>query len=504
MRLLPCLTLALLLGLFIIPNITNAQTPPKREFRGVWIATVQNIDWPSKRGLASGAQQQELVQILNEHEKSGINAIMLQIRPSADALYANSKEPWSLFLAGKPGLAPQPFYDPLKFAIDEAHKRAMELHAWFNPYRATNDLADSNVSANHITRTHPEWFFTYGSKKYFNPGLPEVRKYIISIIMDVVHRYDIDGVHFDDYFYPYPGKDKLPDTTTYAQYGTSFNDINDWRRHNVDTLIHVLSDSIHAAKKHVKFGISPFGIWRNLKDDPNGSVSNGLSGYSALYADARRWTQAGWVDYVNPQIYFPFYYPAAPYEKLLEWWSNNAFNKHVYIGQAVYRAMENREGWRDKQQLPNQVRALRKNARVQGSVYFSSKSVTDNLAGFQDSLRANFYKYPALLPQMIWLGESVPMAPSGLKAVYSNSKAQLTWQYSKRPANVYGYVIYRFKAGEKVDIYKPQNVIKISFDKTLRSYTDTTASNGCKYVITALDRLKNEGYSSKPAVLKIR
>jgi uncharacterized lipoprotein YddW (UPF0748 family) len=375
----------------------------------------------------------------------------------------------------------------------------MELHAWFNPYRATNDLVDSNISANHITRTHPEWFFTYGGKKYFNPGLPDVRQYIISIIMHVVRRYDIDGVHFDDYFYPYPGKEKLPDTTTYIQYGTGFNDINDWRRHNVDTLIHVLSDSIHAAKKHVKFGISPFGIWRNLKDDPNGSVSNGLSGYSSLFADARRWTQAGWVDYVNPQIYFPFYYPAAPYEKLLEWWSNNAFNKHVYIGQAVYRSMEDREGWRDKQQLPNQVRALRKNPRVQGSVYFSSKSLTNNLAGFQDSLRSHFYKYPALHPQMTWLGESVPKAPAYLKAAYRNKQVQLTWRYSKRPNNVYGYVIYRFNKGEKVDINKPQNIIKISFNKTLQSHIDTTVLTGCKYVITAIDRFKNEGYPSKAA-----
>ena len=411
----------------ITAPLVKAQTNPKREFRGVWVATVQNIDWPSKRGLGSDVQKQELINILNEHQKSDINAIMLQIRPSADALYAKSREPWSMFLAGKQGFAPQPFYDPLKFAIEEAHKHAMELHAWFNPYRATNDLIDSNISATHITRTHPEWFFTYGGKKYFNPGLPEVRSYIIGVIMDVVRNYDIDGVHFDDYFYPYPGKDKLPDTTTYAQYGKGFDDIDNWRRHNVDTLIHVLSDSIHAAKKYVKFGISPFGIWRNLKDDPNGSQSTGFSGYSKLFADARNWTRSGWIDYVNPQIYFPFYYAAAPYEKLLDWWSKNTFNKHLYIGQGVYRAMENREGWRDKRQLSNQMRELRKNARVQGSVFFSSKSLTDNLAGFQDSLRMEFYQYPALPPQMIWLGESVPQAPARLNVLSKNTKAPLTW-----------------------------------------------------------------------------
>ncbi len=492
---------------FLTVQATHAQIAPKREFRGVWVATVQNIDWPSKRGLASDMQQQELLNILNEHQKSGINAIMLQIRPSADALYAKSREPWSMFLSGKQGLVPQPFYDPLKFAIDEAHKRAMELHAWFNPYRATNDLIDSNISANHITRTHPEWFFTYGGKKYFNPGLSEVRNYIISVIMDVVHHYDIDGVHFDDYFYPYPGKEKLPDTATYAQYGKGFDDINNWRRHNVDTLIRTLSDSIHSAKKYVKFGISPFGIWRNLKDDPNGSQSNGLSGYSALFADARNWTRSGWVDYINPQLYFPFYYPAAPYEKLLDWWSKNIFNKHLYIGQGVYRAMENREGWRDKKQLPNQVRELRKNPRVEGSIFFSSKSLTDNLAGFQDSLRTEFYQYPALQPQMIWLGESAPMPP-GLHASYLNHQVKLTWYYNKVhwPKGVYGYVIYRFNKGQKPDLNYPQNIIKISFDKTLRSYSDVTATAGAsyKYVITAIDRLKNEGWRSNIVAVNIK
>jgi uncharacterized lipoprotein YddW (UPF0748 family) len=499
----------LLLQIGIIMQLsTYAQTAPKREFRGVWVATVQNIDWPTKRGLTSDMQQQEFVNILNEHQKSGINAVVLQIRPSADALYAKSREQWSIFLSGKQGLAPHPFYDPLKFAIDQAHKRAMELHAWFNPYRATNDLVDSSTSATHITRTHPEWFFTYGGKKYFNPGLPEVRNYIISVVMDVVRNYDIDGVHFDDYFYPYPGKEKLPDTLTYARYGKEFDDIENWRRHNVDTLIHTLSDSIHAAKRYVKFGISPFGIWRNFKDDPNGSQSNGLSGYSALFADARKWTKEGWIDYVNPQLYFPFYYPAAPFEKLLDWWSKNTFNKHLYIGQGVYRAMENREGWRDKKQLSNQIRELRKNFRVQGSIFFSSKSLTDNLAGFQDSLRASFYQYPALQPQMIWLGESTPMAPTSLHTSYLNHQVQLTWSYNKahRPSNVYGYVIYRFNKSQIPNLNNPQNILKISFDKTLRSYSDATATTGInyKYVITAIDRLKNEGRPSKIAIVNTK
>ncbi|WP_460880133.1 glycoside hydrolase family 10 protein [Pontibacter rugosus] len=407
--------------LLIFTTVLHAQERntinPKREFRGVWIATVENIDWPSRPvgRVNSDEQKQEFIQILDEHQRTGINAVMLQVRPSTDAFYAKSSELWSRFLTGKQGLAPDPFYDPLEFAIEEAHKRGMELHAWFNPYRASNNLIDSLISQDHITRTRPEWFFTYGGKQYFNPGLPEVREYITGVIMGVVRNYDIDGVHFDDYFYPYPGKESLPDSITYAKYGSAFDSIDDWRRNNVDVLIQTLSDSIHAEKRYVKFGISPFGIWRNKVQDPAGSESNGLSGYSALYADARKWVQEGWIDYVNPQVYFPFNYKPAPYEKLVDWWSANAFGRHVYVGQGVYRAMEDREGWRERQQLPNQMRYLRENPKVQGSVFFSSKSLTNNLAGFRDSLQHAFYRYPTLQPQMRWLDNVPPTSPVALR-----------------------------------------------------------------------------------------
>lgn len=487
---------------------------PKREFRGVWIATVQNIDWPTKPavGVNPAAQKDEFVRILDEHQRTGINAVMLQVRPSTDALYAKSREQWSMFLTGKQGLAPDPFYDPLEFAIEEAHKRGMELHAWFNPYRATNNLIDSLTSASHITRTKPDWFFTYGGKKYFNPGLPEVREYIVEVIMDVVRDYDIDGVHFDDYFYPYPGKDKLPDSTTYQLYGGDFAEIDDWRRNNVDVLIQTLSERIHAEKSYVKFGISPFGIWRNKAQDPDGSESNGLSGYSALYADARKWVKEGWVDYINPQVYFPFYYPAAPYEKLVDWWTANAFGKHVYIGQAAYRAMEDRDGWRDRQQLPNQMRYLRENPSVQGSVFFSSRSLTNNLAGFRDSLQHDFYRYPALQPQMKWLGDVAPASPSELKErkfliFRSNKKAKLKWEHpveSQGGDAVYGYVIYRFDEHEQIDLQNPSKIIKISFDQSLTSFDDESISRGktYQYVVTSIDRLKNESAHSN--VFKVR
>lgn len=498
-----------LLFITLLSFVAKSQTPdPKREFRGVWVATVQNIDWPSKRGLNSDKQKKELTGIFDEHQKSGMNAIMFQIRPSADALYAKGTEEWSTFLSGKQGVAPAPLYDPLEFAIQEAHQRGMELHAWFNPYRATNNLVDADISARHITRTKPEWFFTYANKKYFNPGIPEVRKYIVSIIMNVVRNYDIDGVHFDDYFYPYPDKPALPDSLTFAAYGSnSFKSIEDWRRNNVDMLIKELNDSIHAEKKYVKFGISPFGIWRNKKEDPLGSETNGLSGYAGLYADARKWLSEGWIDYINPQVYFPFKYPAAAYEKLVDWWSNNAFGKHVYIGQGVYRATEQREGWKEKNQLPEQVRYLRKNPRVQGSVYFSSKSLTNNLAGFQDSLRQDLYRSKALVPTMIWLDAIPPQSPLNLQVKRSKGKNELTWNQPlpvRDNEAAYGYVVYRFDKGENIDINNPEKIRNISFDSSKLSFQDQETKKRSKYVyvVTTLDRLKNESLPSNSIQVK--
>lgn len=507
------LLLALLLSAGSLFAQNNNQ-PPKREFRGVWIATVQNIDWPSKPkpGVDSEQQMQELVAIFDAHQKTGINAIMLQVRPSADAFYARGREQWSMFLTGKQGTLPEPFYDPLEFAIAEAHKRGMELHAWINPYRASTSLVDSLVSSEHISRIQPDWFFTYDNKKYFNPGLPEVRHYLVDVIMDVVRNYDVDGIHFDDYFYPYPGKDALPDSITFQLHDNSFANIEDWRRNNVDQLIKDLSQAIKKEKPHVKFGISPFGIWRNKSQDPLGSESNGLSGYSALYADARKWVNEGWIDYINPQLYFPFGYTPAPFDKLLDWWAANANGKHVYIGQGAYRATEDREGWRDRQQLPNQVRYLRQNPRVQGSVYFSSRSLTNNLAGFRDTLQHDLYRYPALLPVMPWLGLAKPKHPEALRQdrflgfLPRLRKTILKWDYPEQEEGVYGFVVYRFAEDEPINLEHARHIRKIQFNDYELSYHDETAERGqtYKYVVTSIDRLKNESAPSNVLLQKGR
>jgi uncharacterized lipoprotein YddW (UPF0748 family) len=482
----------------------QGNTSPKREFRGVWVATVKNIDWPSKPGLNSDIQKEELIKIFDEHEKNGMNAVMFQVRPSADAFYAKSEELWSAFIAGEQGKGPTPFYDPLQFAIEEAHKRGMELHAWFNPYRATNDDNEKLVSPNHITHQKPEWFFTYAKKKFFNPGLPEVRSYINKIIMNVVRNYDIDGVHFDDYFYPYPGKDIMPDSLTYVQFPNGINNIQDWRRNNVDLLIKSVADSIKAAKTYVKFGISPFGIWRNQKEDPRGSATNGMAGYSALYADVLKWTEKGWIDYVNPQIYFPFGYAPAAYEILTDWWAKNAYGKHVYVGHGNYRLVEQKNGWDDKTQMPRQIRYLRNKPEINGSVYFSSKSVTNNLGGFQDSLRADLNKYPALVPAMEWLDNTPPLPPLKLK----HKKNELSWikPYTVRDGeSAYGYVVYRTEENSSLDISNPQNIVKVIFGSEKTNFVDKDAVKGVKYkyTVTAIDRLKNESSRSNIVKLKI-
>lgn len=490
---------------FCVAQLQN-DFPIKREFRGVWVATVTNIDWPSRPGLSVDQQKQELIGILEQHKQSGINAIMLQIRPTADAFYAKSRELWSHWLVGKQGVAPAAGFDPLEFAIKEAHFRGMELHAWFNPYRATMS-ARAITSPDHITQKRPELFYTYGGQKLFDPGLPEVREYIVQVILDVVKGYDIDGVHFDDYFYPYRiAGQQITDRATFEKYGNAFKNIDDWRRNNVDLLIKMVNDSVHHYKKYVKFGVSPFGIWKNFREDTLGSKTSGLSNYHELYADSRKWVKEGWVDYINPQIYFTFSRTVAPFGVLLDWWGNNTFGRHLYIGQAAYLVRnpgtKGDPAWTRFNEIPNQIRAIRKNGRAQGSVFFSSKSLNTVARSLTDSLRSDFYKYPALPPLMPWLDDVAPNEPLNFSAEALADGVHLKWskpQKAKDGETASGFVIYRFNEGDKVHIQDSKHIIKISFEDYL-SFIDTTVEKAKRYtyVITALDRLKNESEASQP------
>ncbi|MFC6996536.1 glycoside hydrolase family 10 protein [Rufibacter roseus] len=486
--------------LFVLLSLSStAQVAPKREFRGVWIATVANIDWPSQQGLSPVTQMEEFRYILDEHQKTGINAVIVQVRPTTDALYRSNKELWSHWLSGKQGQAPNPPYDPLAFQIEEAHKRGMEFHAWFNPYRATHDTISEKIHKDHITKTKPDWFITYGGKKYFKPGLPEVQQYIVGVIMDVVRRYDVDAIHFDDYFYPYPTKDPFPDDEDFANYGTGFTDKADWRRHNVDVVIKALSDSIKAEKPYVKFGISPFAIWRNQSQDPRGSdTKGGINNYDDLYADVRGWMEKGWIDYNVPQLYFHIGYPVADYAKMLNWWAKNSFGKHNYIGQGTYRVNTDARftEWHDPLESGRQLRLNRSTEGVHGSVYFSSKSVMNNPLGVQDSLRQNFYRMPALIPTMPWLDSIPPVAPKKVKATATKECVALTWQAPEKASDgdtARYYVIYRVPQGHLINKENPAHILTLHYGQET-GYSDKTAKPGERYTyaVAAVDRLHNE------------
>lgn len=391
----------LLLASCFLPVALFSQT--KSEFRGVWVATVDNIDWPSRGNFNSDSQKVEFIKLLNTHQQNGLNALIVQVRPVTDAFYPSQYEPWSEFLTGTQGQPPMPYYDPLEFMIAETHKRGMEFHAWMNPYRAVFNIGRSSVAPNHITKIHPEWFLTYGDKKYFDPGNKEVQQYLTNVVKDVVSRYAVDAIHFDDYFYPYriPGKE-FPDQASYKQYGNGLGK-DDWRRSNTDSIISMLSAVIKKENPKCQFGISPFGVWRNVDKDPDGSKTNGAqTNYDDLYADILLWLRKDWIDYVAPQLYWEFGHRIAPYEILLDWWGKHTYGKNCYIGLGIYRANSN-TAWKDITQLPRMIEALRNTPNIQGMVFFSSKTFDKNPNGWGDSLRLNYFKEPAETPEMKWL-----------------------------------------------------------------------------------------------------
>jgi uncharacterized lipoprotein YddW (UPF0748 family) len=397
---------------------------PKYEFRGVWIASVDNIDWPIKGMVNVDSQKIEYIRQLDMHLKNGMNAVIVQVRPAADAFYPSAYEPWSQWLTGTQGKPPSPFYDPLEFLIAEAHKRGMEFHAWCNPYRADFKIGSSSIGPSHITKLHPEWFLDYGDKRYFDPGSKLAQQFVVNVIADMVSRYDIDAIHMDDYFYPYriAGKE-FPDSLSYVRSGSKLNK-DDWRRSNVDSIIRQLSIAIKKENKYCRFGISPFSVWRNRDKDPEGSDSQaGQTNYDDLYADILLWLKKDWIDYVAPQLYLEIGHPKIAYEKLLDWWSKHSYGKQVYIGHGIYRAgstSPTNAAWNDPDELPDQIKLLRQTPNIHGSIYFSSKSFNKNPNGWNDSLQNNYYKNPALIPPMDWIDMNALPAPEIL--VIANSR----------------------------------------------------------------------------------
>jgi uncharacterized lipoprotein YddW (UPF0748 family) len=454
--------------LSILLSCTQAITAqPKYELRGVWVATVDNIDFPSQKFLDADRQRAEFISLLDMHRRNGMNAVIVQIRPAADAFYPSQYEPWSEWLTGTQGKPPSPYYDPLDFMITETHKRGMEFHAWMNPYRAEFNMGRSSISPTHITRLHPEWFLVYGGKKYFDPGNKEVQQYVNNIVKDVVSRYDIDAIHFDDYFYPYriAGRE-FSDTASFRKYGNGL-DKDSWRRSNVDSIIVMLSNTIKKVNPFCKFGISPFGVWRNIDKDPEGSNTRaGQTNYDDLYADILLWLKMKWIDYVAPQLYWEFSQKQVGFAVLIDWWANHAYGRQLYIGHGIYRTMEPRSyAWKNVHELPNQLKKVREYPQVQGSIFFSSSTFNSNPNGWSDSLRNNYYRYPAIVPPMKWIDSIQPSRPV---LVYDSSKAgaftdyiDLYLRHDSVNNKVNRYVIYNFEDNLTLDTSDPKHIAAI-------------------------------------------
>lgn len=368
----------------------NKIAKERKEMRGIWVATVLNIDWPSKKGLSVESQKQEFIKILDNVKEWNMNAVFVQIKPVGDAFYPSKFSPWSEYLTGIQGQ--NPGYDPLKFMIEEAHKRNIEFHAWFNPYRLTMSGGIDKLSNDNIGKQRPDWTITYGGKLYLNPGIPEVNDYIVKSIMEVVENYDIDGVHMDDYFYPYKVKGEIyNDEEQYNKYGSNFLKVDDWRRDNVNKLIEKLYSSIKHKNKNIEFGISPFGVWRNISTDSvrGSNTKAGIQNYDDLYADILYWMKKNWIDYVAPQIYWNQGFKIAEYNTLVDWWSKYAkeTKTNLYIGQAAYRIKD----WEKDDELINQIKYNRKSEEVKGSIFFSYSSLVKNPKGILEKIKNDVY-----------------------------------------------------------------------------------------------------------------
>ncbi len=487
---------------------TESNLPPKREFRAVWIATVDNIDWPSSKNLLPEEQQEEFSELLDFHKRVGMNAVFVQVRAAGDAFYAKSPEPWSEWLTGVQGRKPNPMWDPLDFMIAEAHKRGLEFHAWLNLNRLVHKSSKS-VSAENISRLHPEWILSYDGYKLFDFGIPEVRKFITDMTVNVARNYDVDGIHFDDYFYPYaaPGQ-VIQDDATFRKYSDGYTNKADWRRHNVDLLVKQIHEALEALNPKLKFGISPFGVWRNKDRDAEGSKTFGaLASYDDLFADSRRWVKEGWIDYIAPQVYFSSGFNRVPYKNLVDWWNENRFDRHLYIGMGAYRVgyKDRDTHWSNPAEIPNQVRYFRE-AEADGSIFFSSRSLRANSLGFVDSLRRDLFKYPALIPTMPWKDRVPPLSPKSLKATLLSRGIELTWERPDAAADgdkAWYYVIYRFPPEEKASAHDPRRILGMCYEG--EKFVDMTAESGKRYVyyVTAVDRLHNEGRPIGPLRVEV-
>jgi uncharacterized lipoprotein YddW (UPF0748 family) len=482
----------LILGVIFLLSLKTlllAQSP-RREMRGVWIASVLNIDYPSVQTTNENFLKDEWLRILDKHKETGINTLFVQIRPTGDALYKSDIVPWSRYLTGQSGLAPAGGFDPLEFMITSAHNYGFEFHAWLNPYRtAMDNQTPSMFAENHVMRTHPEWCVKYNRRYIMNPGLPEVRAHFSEVVAEIVSRYDVDGIHFDDYFYPHKEDGQLfPDGGTFQQYGEGFSNLGDWRRNNVDLMVLNISRLIKTIKPRVQFGISPPGVWRNDNKDPEGSATRaGLTCYDDMYADVRKWLKEGWIDYVVPQVYWVIGFQIADYRTIVNWWSNNSSGKPVYVGMGAYRVgngSKREPAWSDPSEIGRQINLARNLPNIKGAVFFSSKNLIRNPLGMTDSLRFNYYQTPALPPLIFKDTSVIACEPPELRDVTAtNGSAYIHWKPRKTTQTplLFQYAIYRFENGQ-VDFTNARNIVTlIPYDAKKLEYTDLNVEEDKTY-----------------------
>ncbi len=490
----PVYIILLMISITTIPAQTSS---PKREFRGAWIASVTNIDWPSSTGLSVETLKKQLTDMLDAIKSANLNAVFFQVRPECDALYKSSIEPWSYWITGTQGVAPSGDFDPLKFAIDEAHKRGIELHAWLNPYRA-RQVSSYTRSANHVTNLHPEWILKFGNLYLLDPGLPQVRNYNVSIVVDIITRYDVDGIHFDDYFYPYPPDQiSTQDAATFTAFARGFTNLGDWRRDNVNIQMKAISDTIKAINPRIKFGISPFGIWKN--GVPSGIT--GMDAYTAIYADPIAWLKQKSVDYIIPQLYWRIG-GSQDYNKLMPWWADSAkqYGRHFYSGNIF--------GSYTLSELPNQLKANRNNSKASGMVLFSAKHIPANSLNFADSLRNKYFKNPALVPGMDWKDQIKPNPPVNLRYdKLANARGDgLFWNAPSTASDgdvASMYAVYKFNSPtvQQSDIDNSSNLNNI-VGVPFAALKTNDVLNTMYFAVTSLDKNYNE--STMSAVIPVQ
>lgn len=491
-------------GWWLWNGSSSAIPAPERELRGAWMSTVLNIDYPQRPTIDAATLQADFRSQLTRLHNIGINAVFVQVRPAADAIYPSKLAPWSQWLTGRQGIAPASDFDPLAFMIDEAHAKGMELHAWVNPYRVTMSLDTFSLAPSNVFHQHRDWVRQYGNRLYLDPGLPQVQNHLLTAIDELLENYALNGIHFDDYFYPYPQTGEFfPDRKTFDLYGTRFETVEDWRRDNVNTLVQKVSNLIADKKPWVKFGISPFGVWRNRSRDPQGSDTRAFAtSYDDLYGDALAWAQDGTVDYLVPQLYWNIGFPAADYEHLLNWWTANTDHRtKLYIGHAAYKVGNNSEAaWHDLEEIPRQLNLNRQNPRISGSLFFNTSSLLNSPVGLNDRLK-DYYAGLSLVPQHPNAPGPPPSAPRLEKVKATPDGLRVVWEVDKSVSDTelpYYYAIYR---SDYSRARKPQLIHVTPFNQGCRRYhyydksATSTDTNQYIYEVRAVDRYHRESQS---------